>query len=65
MQVRSRPSVSPSRSRTMLSKPLAYPSTLDRRSAGCAPDVATSYVEEFWSPSLGRRMRKSQAKADA
>jgi hypothetical protein len=35
------------RKRTMFSKPLAYPSTLDRRNA-------TSYVEGFWSPALVR-----------
>jgi hypothetical protein len=35
------------RSRTMLFKPLANPSTLDRRHAA-------SYVEELWSPALLR-----------
>jgi hypothetical protein len=44
-----RPSLSrPATSRTMFSKPLAYSSTLDRRRC-----KATSYVEEFWSPSRG------------
>jgi hypothetical protein len=35
------------RSRTMFFKPLAYPSTLDRRKSA-------SYVEELWSPALLR-----------
>ena len=33
------------RCRMLFSKPLAYPSTLDRRKTA-------SYVEELWSPSL-------------
>src|SRR5439155_9362163 len=41
---------------TMLSMPLAYPSTLDRRDA-------TSYVEELWSPALLRFPENCQAKA--
>src|SRR2546430_17616490 len=46
----------------MFSKPLAYPSTLDR-SLGVAR--ASSYVEELWSPILARRTGNAQAKADA
>ena len=43
--------------RTMLFMPLAYASTLDRREP--------SYVEAFWSPSLGISPLKAHAKADA
>jgi hypothetical protein len=59
-------SVSPGRSRTMFSMPLAYPSTLDHRSP-LAHDLrwSTSYVEGRWSPSLGAVSGKAQAKANA
>jgi hypothetical protein len=46
----------------MFSKPLAHPSTLDRRLSFCR---ASSYVEELWSPILARRAGNAQAKADA
>jgi len=36
----------------MLSKPLAYPSTLDHRPPDALSGRSTSYVEELWSPSL-------------
>jgi hypothetical protein len=42
--------VSPDSCRTILSMPLAYPSTLDRRFPACPPATASSYVEELWSP---------------
>ena len=45
--------------------PLAYPSTLDRRPADMHIRGSASYVEELWSPSLVRRTRKGQAKANA
>jgi hypothetical protein len=38
--------------RTMLSKPLANPSTLDRRIRAVPAAVTASYVEEHWSPAL-------------
>jgi len=38
----------------MFSKPLAYPSTLDRTSHGCAAAVRPSFVEELWSLMLVR-----------
>ena len=59
----SRPHVTFSRTRTLFSEPLAYPSTLDRR-----PPVAhirsgsSSYVEELWSPSLARRVETRRQK---
>ena len=37
------------RKAALLSMPLAYPSTLDRRQRDCVP-VSSSYVEELWSP---------------
>jgi hypothetical protein len=40
--------------RTMFSKPLAYPSTLDRRPRRARARRSPSYVEGFWSPFLGR-----------
>ena len=54
--------VSAGRSRTMFSMPLAYPSTLDRRPSVAQPERSTSYVEEFWSPSLGRRRENRRLK---
>jgi hypothetical protein len=54
-----RSSVTLSRSRTLLFKPLAYPSTLDRRPGACR---ASSYVEELWSPSLARRPENRRLK---
>jgi hypothetical protein len=44
---------------TMFFKPLAYPSTLDRRS--CA-NRTSSYVEGFWSPIRARRLEKLRRK---
>jgi hypothetical protein len=38
--------------RAMFSKPLAYPSSLDRASRGCAAAARLSFVEELWSPIL-------------
>ena len=52
----------PARRRTMLSKPLAYPSTLDRPPSGCATGGRTSYVEGRWSRSLHRSRRMSTRK---
>ncbi|SRR6266496_2399348 len=50
----------------MFSKPLANPSTLDRRPPVCAhPKRSSSCVEELWSPSLARWTGKGQAKAHA
>ena len=57
--------VTPGRSRTMFSEPLANPSTLDRAATGCATRRTLSYVEGLWSPSLRRRPANSQAKANA
>jgi hypothetical protein len=45
----------PAVGRTMFSKPLTYPSALDRRSA--------SFVEGLWSPTLVTLGEKEQAKA--
>src|SRR5919201_2695919 len=58
-------SVSPGRSRTMFSKPLAYPSTLDRR-----PRLRTSAAVAVLrggalEPEPHRLLGKAQAKADA
>jgi hypothetical protein len=36
----------------MFSEPLAYPSTLDQRPPVALPRRQSSYVEEFWSPTL-------------
>jgi hypothetical protein len=58
-------SVTPGGCRTLFSMPLAYPSTLDLRPPAALPDVTPSYVEEFWSPSLGAFLEKAHAKADA
>jgi hypothetical protein len=50
--------------RTMLSKPLAYPSTLDHSTTGCAaPMRSLSCVEELWSPMPHASAEKAQAKA--
>src|ERR687884_205215 len=46
--------VSPRDDAAMFFKPLAHPSTLDRRSPPVHGRRSPSYVEEFWSPSLGR-----------
>jgi hypothetical protein len=54
----------PATNRTMLSMPLAYPSTLDRRPRRAHRHTA-SYVEELWSPYPPRSSRNWQAKADA
>ena len=48
--------------RTMFSMPLAYPSTLDHRSRLRTSASSSSYVEGFWSPSLGRRSENSRQK---
>ena len=50
-------SVSPVRSRTMFSMPLAYPSTLDHRPPVAISAAIASYVEELWSPSLTQRWK--------
>jgi hypothetical protein len=47
---------------TMFSKPLAYPSTLDRRPRLRESGRSSSYVEELWSPSLVRFPKKSTLK---
>jgi hypothetical protein len=47
---------------TMFSKPLAYPSTLDRR---FLYNRTSSYVEELWSPIPCSPAGNAQAKADA
>ncbi len=49
--------------RTMLSMPLANPSTLDRRPPVAHRRRSSSYVEELWSPSLAQHTRNFQAKA--
>jgi hypothetical protein len=49
----------------MLSMPLAHPSTLDRRTESRKPAVASSFVEELWSPALLCLTKKSQAKVKA
>jgi hypothetical protein len=70
MQLRTTPCslascVSPAVRRTMLSKPLAYPSTLDHRPPDAQSGWPTSYVEGLWSPSLAHIVGNSQAKAEA
>ena len=50
----------------MFSKPLANPSTLDRRAASCASSTRLpSYVEGLWSPSLGLEPKNSRQKHNA
>jgi hypothetical protein len=51
--------------RTMFSKPLAYPSTLDHRPVRARARRSPSYVEGFWSPFLARCRINGQAKAHA
>jgi hypothetical protein len=57
--------VTSGRSRTMLSKPLANPSTLDRVFRSRAAADWASYVEELWSPALPPAREKSQVKSAA
>ena len=56
------PSVPSSTSPTVFSKPLAYPSTLDRLRPGRAQPTESSSVEGFWSPIAARRVKNSMRK---
>jgi hypothetical protein len=55
-------SVPSSTSPTVFSKPLAYPSTLDRLPPSCAQPTEPSYVERFWSPIAARRVKNGMQK---
>jgi hypothetical protein len=47
---------------SMLSKPLAYASTLDRPVRGLRDRIRTSFVEAFWSPALAYVSKKRRQK---
>ena len=55
-------SVPSSTSPTVFSKPLAYPSTLDRLPPSCAQPTEPSYVERSWSPIAARRVKNVMQK---